>query len=70
VAQWFLGLIIKSALEWLKNLIELEYLAAKEARELDEQRKIINEENERKYQDAKDRKERIGSALDLINRNT
>lgn len=69
MAQWFLGLIIKSALEWLKNLIELEYLAAKEARELDEQRKIINQENERKYQDAKDRKERIGAALDLINRN-
>jgi hypothetical protein len=67
--NWLLGVFIKFALDWLYSTIKKEAQRISDQIELDRQRDLRNEENERRYRDAKSREERIKNALDLINRN-
>jgi hypothetical protein len=67
--NWLLGVFIKFALDWLYSTIKKEAQRISDQIELDRKRDLRNEENERRYRDAKSREERIKNALDLINRN-
>ena len=60
VGAWLVGLL----LDWLLKRAKAQI----EKHKNDEQLKKLNEENLKKYEDAKSRSERIKSALALVNR--
>lgn len=60
VGAWLVGLL----LDWLLKRAKAQI----EKHKNDEQLKKLNEENLKKYEDAKNRSERIKSALALVNR--
>lgn len=57
-----------TALNWLLGIISKKVQEHEAQVELDKARQAVNDENVKKYENAKDRSDRISAALDILNR--
>lgn len=64
IISWIAGELLK----WLLGMVEKSIKKHLEDLARDKERKEINEENIKKYEEANDRKKRIEAAIDLLNR--
>ncbi len=65
--QSLIGYLLKTFLDWSLNVAKKELSDAAARKKLDEERKVIDEENEAAYDEAADRAARIEAAKRLLN---